>query len=76
MPVAEQIAVLFAAAEGLLDEVPTDRVAEVEAAVREAVRTDLKDLAERITGGEELTDADRQTLRETVEGLAAERKGD
>jgi F-type H+-transporting ATPase subunit alpha len=38
MPVEEQIAVLLATTDGLFDAVPSDRMAEAEAAVRAAVR--------------------------------------
>jgi F-type H+-transporting ATPase subunit alpha len=58
----EQIAALLAATEGLFDEIDPDDVAAAEEKVRQAVRNDLPDLAERITGGERLTDEDRETL--------------
>ncbi len=65
-PVAEQIAAMFAAAEGFYDDLPPERIADVEAAIREAVRRDHAELAERVEKGEKLTDADRDTLRDVA----------
>ena len=66
IPTAEQIAVLFAAAEGLLDDLPVEEVAAAETAIRQAMTRDLPDLCKRIADGEKITDADRQALRKMV----------
>jgi len=66
IPTVEQIAVLFAAAEGLLDDLPVEDVAAAEAAIREAVTRDLPDLSKRITDGEKIADADRESLRRMI----------
>ncbi|MBE3069469.1 MAG: alternate F1F0 ATPase, F1 subunit alpha [Planctomycetes bacterium] len=68
MPVARQIAVLFAVAEGLFDHLPMAEIAAAEAAVAERVAADLPDLCTRIAAGEKITDADREALRSLVAG--------
>jgi F-type H+-transporting ATPase subunit alpha len=60
--VAEQIAVLHAVNRGLLDELPLDRVARAEAAVRERAVSELSDLCEGIDQGEKPSDEDWERL--------------
>jgi F-type H+/Na+-transporting ATPase subunit alpha len=62
IPMPEQIAVLLAVVEGLLDALALERVAEAEGAIREAVKRDLPDLYQEIQAGKELETEDRQTL--------------
>ena len=45
LPVAEQVAVLLAASEGLLNAVTVERIAEAEQAIRSAVTADLPESA-------------------------------
>jgi len=66
VPTAEQIAVLFAAAEGLLDDLAVEEVAAAETAIRQAMTRDLPDLCKRIADGETITDADRDALRKMI----------
>jgi len=61
--VAPQIAVLLAASEGLLDQLPVGRVAEAEAAIVRAVDAQLDELAQRIGSGEALQEDGRQELK-------------
>ena len=68
---AEQIAVLLAASEGLLDDVPLARVADVERRVRDAVRVRGRACGDRLEAGAPLTDAERGELL----GLAREAIG-
>ncbi|MBN1420057.1 MAG: F0F1 ATP synthase subunit alpha [Planctomycetes bacterium] len=68
---AEQVAILFAAAEGILDPVPLDRVREAEAALREAVRRDRPEIAQAIEAGEKLSDEAWGQLAETARGAVA-----
>jgi F-type H+-transporting ATPase subunit alpha len=78
IPPCEQLAVLFAAAEGVLDATPADRIADVEAALRHAVRSEHDPLCRRVASGAPLDDDDRETLRtlaRRVAGEAAERDG-
>ena len=66
IPVAEQIAAMFAATEGLFDDLPAEMVNDAEAPIRQAVTEKQADLAGRIAAGEEIADADRAALRETI----------
>ncbi len=73
LEVAQQVAVLLAASEGLLDELPTERIADAEAAIVREVDDELQELAERIHSGEKLSDEDRSALaraaKRAVDGL-------
>jgi F-type H+-transporting ATPase subunit alpha len=72
IPVPEQVAVLLATTEGLLDSVPVDRVSQAAAAIREQVRAQAGEISTRITSGEELGDEDRnQLVRRIREQVAA-----
>lgn len=62
IPVAEQITVLLAVTSHLLDEIPVDRIAEAESAIRGAVAEQLPDVSHRIQAGEKLSDHDRKTI--------------
>jgi len=80
LPVAEQVAVLFAANEGVFDDVPLEKVREAAAAVRQQVVQRLSELCDRIQSGEQLGDDDWQELlkvcREAIEaGKRQEAKG-
>jgi F-type H+-transporting ATPase subunit alpha len=62
-PVAEQIAVLLAATEGLLDDLDPDEVSRAEEILRNAVREGLQDdLAAGMAAGEPLSEGRRDTL--------------
>lgn len=72
---SQQIAVLLAATQGLLDNVPTAKVAIAEKSIRSRVRGELGDLCERIDGGQGL---DRQAIaqmRAVVEAAVREHGG-
>lgn len=60
--VPEQIAVLLAATEGLLDDLGPDEVAEAEETLRTLMQTDMAELAEAIAAGEPLADDRRAAL--------------
>mgnify|MGYP000491685396 CR=1 FL=1 len=79
LPAAEQVAVLKAVNAGLFDELPLDRVAEAEAAVRRVVREQLVDWARRVQDSEVPTDEDWEQVtavaREAVAGLPEEGAG-
>jgi len=66
LSVGDHLAVLLAVVEGLLDEVPTQRVAEAEKAVRAAVADQAAETIARIENGEKLKDADRKTILEAA----------
>ncbi len=67
LSVPEQIAVLLAVVEGVMDEVPADQVRQAELAIREAVRQDTSDLWKRIEAGESFAEADRQAALALVQ---------
>jgi F-type H+-transporting ATPase subunit alpha len=71
MPVAEQIAILWAASNGYLDDVPVERVREFEAQMLETVRTANHTLLERIVSEGELNDSIVAELRDSVENFKA-----
>ncbi|HSN53260.1 MAG TPA: alternate F1F0 ATPase, F1 subunit alpha [Candidatus Sulfomarinibacteraceae bacterium] len=66
MPVLEQIAILLAVTEGLLDELPVDAVSRAERAIREAVQEEASDLEREVSDGEDLDEDRRQRLLELV----------
>jgi F-type H+-transporting ATPase subunit alpha len=66
MPVAEQIAVLLAATEGVFDPVAPEQVAAAERAVRAAVGEEAPRIAAAIRDGEPLDDEARHRLLEVV----------
>src|SRR5690606_34505822 len=55
LPAPEQVAVLLAASESLLNAIPLERIAEAEQAIRKAVVAELPDLTERMVSGAKLT---------------------
>jgi F-type H+-transporting ATPase subunit alpha len=78
VPVAEQVAVLLAAHEGVLDTVPEVRVPKFERAFRDRFREELAELASRIEEGGELLEVDRKAIveqaRQALEMLPPEKK--
>jgi len=59
---SEQVAVLLAISEGVLDEVPVDHIQRVTDEIRTAVRQSLDDVCEKIEAGEKLSEDDRNCL--------------
>ena len=76
LTVPEQIAVLLAATEGLLDDLEPDAIAGAEARLRRAVREDLTDLGQEIAAGEPLTDDRRQRLMDAMRAVLGQADGD
>jgi F-type H+-transporting ATPase subunit alpha len=72
MPVAEQVAILWAGANGHLDDVPIDRVREFERDYLEYIRNAHPQVLEKIRSEKELSDEVVKMLEEAVEGF---RKG-
>lgn len=66
LPVHEQIAVLLAATEGLLDGLSPKSIAEAKEAINLASSEQLGDVNSRIQAGEQLTDEDRKKILVTV----------
>jgi F-type H+-transporting ATPase subunit alpha len=67
----EQVAVLLATNEGLLDGLPVERIREAEQRIRERVLSALPGLCERIDEGSELEDDDWERLREAAAAAVA-----
>jgi len=62
MPAPEQIGVLLAVTEGILDEVPVEKIATAEEEICKAVRDKLPDVARRILEASALSDDDKTAL--------------
>ncbi|NLX19902.1 MAG: alternate F1F0 ATPase, F1 subunit alpha [Desulfobulbus sp.] len=71
MPVAEQVTVLLAAGEGLLNGVPVTQVARIERAIRIAVLEQLSEICQRMESGEPLTEEDRTGLMRVIGDVLA-----
>ncbi|RMF20900.1 MAG: alternate F1F0 ATPase, F1 subunit alpha [Cyanobacteria bacterium J083] len=67
IPVAEQIAVLLAVTQGLLDSVPLDQVKSVEQIIRQAVREKLPNICHKVETGHKLSQRDRTALLNTIQ---------
>jgi len=74
--VPEQIAVLLAATEGLLDHIDPGDVAKAEAKLRRLVRDDLPDLTPDLAAGEPLSDQARQSLIGAMTRALEKEEGD
>ncbi|WP_281409290.1 F0F1 ATP synthase subunit alpha [Chelativorans sp. Marseille-P2723] len=72
LPAPEQVAVLLAASEGLLNAIPLERIAEAEQAIRKAVVAELPDLTGRMASGAKLTTEDRDDLRRVIGAIVAD----
>jgi F-type H+-transporting ATPase subunit alpha len=67
MAVEEQVAVLYAASNGYLDEVETDAVTDWESQFRDFMRDTHGDLLDSIRTEQEISDENEEKLREAVE---------
>ncbi len=76
LPVAEQIAVLLAAVDGLFDGLPLTEVRTAEDSVRRAVARDLTDLSLRLEAGEPLSASDRESLVDAARKAISARSGE
>ncbi len=63
VPVGEQVAVLLAVVDGVLDGVAPERVRDAEAVIRRSVVRRAPDELDRVTSGDPLSATDRSTLR-------------
>ncbi len=72
---AHQIVVLLAATQGLLDDVPVDRIADAEETLRRMADEELAELGERIAAGEELGEQDREAILSAAERALAPHRG-
>jgi F-type H+-transporting ATPase subunit alpha len=69
MPVAEQVASIFAGTAGYLDRIKTERVAEFLADLMDRLHAEAKDLIDRINETGELSDEDEDALGKAVAGM-------
>ena len=69
MPVAEQVASIYAGTEGYLDRIKTERVSEFLADLIGRLHAENKDLLDRINESGELTDEDEQALAKSIEQM-------
>ena len=60
--VADQIAALMAVTTGIMDDIPTEKVAEVESVLRKTLAEHHLDLSNRIESGDKLSVSDRDNL--------------
>jgi F-type H+-transporting ATPase subunit alpha len=66
LPAAGQIAALVAVNEGVLDDVPVEKIGGIETRIRSAVGDQLGQLCDKIEKGEKLEDADIEAIEKTA----------
>jgi F-type H+-transporting ATPase subunit alpha len=66
MEVYEQIAILVAVNEGILDQIPVDKIGKAESDIREVTKEQLSDLHDRILQGETLQDKDISAITDAT----------
>jgi len=66
MPVAEQVASIYAGTEGYLDRIKTERVAEFLADLIDRLHAESKELLDRINESGELSDEDEKALADAI----------
>lgn len=76
IPVPEQIAVLLATVDGVLDHLSLERIARAEQAIRAAVSSELPAICQRIYASEKLRDEDRETMRELAQRVVDEMRNE
>ncbi|MGD2245260.1 MAG: alternate F1F0 ATPase, F1 subunit alpha [Candidatus Aminicenantes bacterium] len=69
LTVPEQIAVMVAVTEGLLDDVPLDQIRDVKSRIQKRVNDELPDVARRIKEGKEFGREDKNSLAELAKKL-------
>ncbi len=71
VPVEEQVAIIYVAGKGLLDQVPVNRIREVEAEFREALRLKHPDALATVTASGKLTDEAVAAFEQEAADLSA-----
>ncbi|HHX91417.1 MAG TPA: alternate F1F0 ATPase, F1 subunit alpha [Paracoccus sp.] len=74
LPVPDQVAILLAASEGLLNTIPVEKVAEAEQAIRGRL-TEVPEVAGRLASGAQLSEEDRAALEGIIEAVVAGMEG-
>ena len=72
LPVEKQVAILFAATTGALDDVPTPKVKEFEIQFYRYLETEKPDILKQLAGDKGLTDELAKTLTEAIEAFRVE----
>ena len=70
VPVEEQVAIIYAAINGYLDDVPVDDIEDFEEEYRERLRLRHEDVLAEIRDTEELTEAAKEAFEQVAEDLA------
>jgi F-type H+-transporting ATPase subunit alpha len=70
MPVEQQVVIVYAATQGFLDKVPTERVREFEAELLERMTLRHEDTLAQIRSGGKLSDESKQTIEQAATDLA------
>ncbi len=76
MPVAEQITVMMAVNEGVMDDVPTAKVTQAEKAVRQRLSDESPDLIRTIEQGQEPSESEKQTILDLARRAVRSLRGD
>jgi F-type H+/Na+-transporting ATPase subunit alpha len=69
MPVAEQIAVLVAVNEGVLDSLEPKKIGEAERSIRKAIDKQLPELCQKIESGEKISEEDVLSIKREAEKI-------
>jgi F-type H+-transporting ATPase subunit alpha len=69
MPVAEQVASIYAGTGGYLDRIKTERVGDFLADLIDRLHAENKDLLDRINETGKLSDEDQEALGKSIEGM-------
>ena len=69
MPVAEQIIVIYAGNQGLLDETALDRIRDFEDELLEKVRSQMPELLREIAETKEFSDENKKRIDEAIASL-------
>lgn len=69
LSVAEQVSILFAANEGLLDDVPNTDIGRFKKEWFMHLNANLKSLSDNLNNGSALSDDDKKTLKESIEAF-------
>jgi len=72
IPVPEQIAVLLSTTEGVFDDIPVDKVKDMEQKIRDAVRDNFPEITRQILKGKSLDKNVRSALLESAQKAVSE----
>jgi F-type H+-transporting ATPase subunit alpha len=67
IPIEEQVVVIYAATEGLLDDIEAENVPDWESQFRDYMKNNHEDVLNNIRETEELSDEDEETLKEAIQ---------